>query len=81
MHDGISREGGLIDVGLEFNILSKSGAFLKYGQQMLGQGREAAKLYLKETPKVVKEITDAIWKIVKSGHAAAKVAMGVEEEE
>jgi len=81
MHDGISREGGLIDVGLEFNILTKSGAFLKYGQQMLGQGREAAKLYLKENPKVVREITDAIWKVVKSGHAAAKVAMGVEEEE
>lgn len=81
MHDGISREGGLIDVGLEFNILTKSGAFLKYGQQMLGQGREAAKLYLKENPKVVREITDAIWKVVKSGHASAKVAMGVEEEE
>ncbi len=81
MHDGVSREGGLIDVGLEFNILTKSGAFIKYGQQMLGQGREAAKLYLKENPKTVKEITDAIWKIVKSGHAAAKVAMGVEEAE
>ncbi len=81
MHDGVSREGGLIDVGLEFNILTKSGAFIKYGQQMLGQGREAAKLYLKENQKVVKEVTDAIWKIVKSGHAAAKVAMGVEEEE
>lgn len=48
---------------------------------MLGQGREAAKLYLKENPKVVKEITDAIWKVVKSGTVAAKVAMGVEEEE
>ncbi|MCX6791692.1 MAG: recombinase RecA [Candidatus Gottesmanbacteria bacterium] len=81
MHDGVSREGGLIDVGLEFNILTKSGAFLKYGQQMLGQGREAAKLYLKENPKVVKEITDAIWKVVKEGRAASKVAMGVEEEE
>ncbi|MCX6793546.1 MAG: recombinase RecA [Candidatus Gottesmanbacteria bacterium] len=81
MHDGVSQEGGLIDVGLEFNILTKSGAFLKYGQQMLGQGREAAKLYLKENPKVVKEITDAIWKVVREGRAASKVAMGVEEEE
>jgi len=81
MHDGISREGGLIDVGLEFNILTKSGAFLKYGAQMLGQGREAAKLYLKETPKVAKEITEAIWKVVREGRAASKVAMGVEEEE
>lgn len=81
MHGGISKEGGLIDVGLELGIVTKSGAFLKYGQQMLGQGREAAKLYLKETPKVTKEVTDAIWKAVKSGHVQAKVATGKEEEE
>ncbi|MBI3955892.1 recombinase RecA [Candidatus Gottesmanbacteria bacterium] len=81
MHDGISKEGGLIDVGLELSVLSKSGAFLKYGQQMLGQGREAAKLFLKENGKLTKEITDAIWKAVKTGAAHTKVAMGVEEEE
>lgn len=81
MHDGISREGGLIDVGLELSVLSKSGAFLKFGQQMLGQGREAAKLFLKENGKLTKEITDAVWKAVKSGQAHTKVAMGVEEEE
>ncbi|MDP1721879.1 MAG: recombinase RecA [Candidatus Gottesmanbacteria bacterium] len=81
MHDGISKEGGLIDVGLELNILTKSGAFLKYGTQMLGQGREAAKLFLKENGKLTKEITDAIWKAVKTGAAHPKVAMGVEEEE
>jgi recombination protein RecA len=75
MHDGVSKEGGLIDVGLEYNVLSKSGAFLKYGTQMLGQGREAAKLFLKENTKVAKEITEAIWKIVKSGHAQTKVAL------
>ena len=81
MHDGVSREGGLIDVGIEFNILSKSGAFIKYGTQMIGQGKEASKLFLKENPKIAKEITDAIWKVVRSGQAAAKVAMGVEEAE
>lgn len=81
MHDGISREGGLIDVGLELNILTKSGAFLKYGAQMLGQGREAAKIFLKENGKLTKEITDAIWKAVNTGQAHPKVAMGVEEEE
>ncbi|MBI5619534.1 DNA recombination/repair protein RecA, partial [Candidatus Gottesmanbacteria bacterium] len=81
MHDGVSREGGLIDVGLELGIVSKSGAFIKYGTQMLGQGKEAAKLFLKENAKVAKEITDAIWKAVKTGAAHAKVAMGVEEEE
>lgn len=81
MHDGVSKEGGLIDVGVELTIISKSGAFLKYGTQMLGQGKEAAKLFLRETPKVAKEITEAIWKAVKSGQVHAKVAMGVEEEE
>ncbi|MCL4359885.1 recombinase RecA [Patescibacteria group bacterium] len=81
MHDGISREGGLIDVGLEFNVLSKSGAFLKYQAQMLGQGREAAKMFLRENPKLTKEVTEAVWKVVKSGQTQTKVAMGVEEEE
>lgn len=80
MHDGVSREGGLIDVGLEFGILSKSGAFIKHGSQMLGQGKEASKLYLKENHKAAKEITDAIWKAVKSGNSHAKVAVAVEEE-
>lgn len=81
MHDGVSKEGGLLDVGVEMNILSKSGAFIKYGAQMLGQGKEASKLYLKENPKVAKEIAEAIWKAVKSGHAAPKVAVTVADEE
>lgn len=69
MHDGVSREGALLDVGVELGVINKSGAFLKYGTQMLGQGKEAAKLYLKENTKITKEISEAIWKIVKSGHA------------
>jgi len=81
MNDGISKEGGIIDVGLELGIITKSGAFLKYGSQMLGQGREAAKLFLKESHKIAKEITESIWKAVKSGNVQAKVAMGVEDEE
>lgn len=81
MNNGISKEGGLLDVGIEFNVLTKSGAFIKYGNQMLGQGREAAKAFLTENPKVVKEITDAVWKIIKSGNGQTKVAMGVEDEE
>lgn len=80
MNDGISREGALIDVALEFNILSKSGAFIKHGNQIIGQGKEAAKLHIKETPKAAKELSDAIWKIVHSGHMQAKVVMGAEEE-
>lgn len=81
MHDGVSKEGGIIDVGLEFEILTKSGAFIKYGTQMLGQGKEASKLFLKENHKVSKDIMEAIWKVVRSGNVQTKVAMGVEKEE
>lgn len=81
MHDGISKEGALIDVGIEFNILTKSGAFIKYSGQMLGQGKEATKMFLRETPKVAKEISEAIWKVVKSGAAQTKVVVGEEEKE
>lgn len=81
MHDGVSKEGALIDVGVEFNVLTKSGAFIKYGTQMLGQGKEATKMALRENPKLAKEISEAIWKIVRSGQVQAKVALGVEETE
>jgi recombination protein RecA len=81
MHDGISREGGILDVALELGILTKSGAFIKYGTQLIGQGKEASKLTLKENAKLTKEITEAIWKAVKSGAVQPKVAMGVEDKE
>jgi recombination protein RecA len=81
MHDGISKEGALIDVGIEFNILSKAGAFIKHGTQMLGQGKEATKAFLRENPKTAKEISEAIWKIVRSGSVQTKVVVGAEEEE
>jgi recombination protein RecA len=80
MHDGISREGAVLDVGVEHGVINKSGAFLKYSGQMLGQGKEAAKLFLKENPKIFKEISEAIWKAVKAGHVQAKVAVTEDEE-
>ena len=46
LEGGISKEGGLIDVGLEFEVISKSGAFLRFEEKMLGQGREAARIFL-----------------------------------
>ena len=73
MHDGVSREGALIDVGVELGVVNKSGAFLKFGTQMLGQGKEAAKLYLKGNTKLIREMMEAVWKAVKSGHSTPKV--------
>lgn len=70
---GISREGNIIDVGLEMGVLTKSGAFIRFGEKMLGQGKEAVRIYLSENHKVAKEIFDAIWKAYKSGQMKEKV--------
>ena len=75
---GISKEAGIIDVGLELGVLSKTGAFIRLGEKMLGQGREAARIYLTENPKSAKEILDTIWKVFKSGQMKEKV-VGKEE--
>jgi recombination protein RecA len=66
---GISKSGGLIDVGVDFAIIEKSGSFFKYKDEVLAQGREAAKIVLEEKPKLAKQIEDAIWKKAKSGKA------------
>jgi recombination protein RecA len=67
---GISHEGELIDLGLELGTLSKSGAFIKCGEEFLGQGREAARKFLGDNPKVAKKIGDQILKQAKSGKTA-----------
>lgn len=79
MENGISKEGSLIDVGVEMGAVIKSGAFYKYGSQMLGQGREAAKIYLTENPKLAKEIEQEILK--KSATGKLPVKLGEDEEE
>ncbi len=45
---GISKEGNILDLGLELGLVTKSGAFFSYGDTRLGQGRENAKQYLSE---------------------------------
>lgn len=79
--DGISRSGGILDVGVEMGIISKSGAFFKYGEKMLGQGREAVKIFLDENPKIAEEITKKIWEQVKSGKKVVPKEIGEESAE
>lgn len=55
-NEGISHNGLLIDLGVETNIVDKSGAWFSYGDMRLGQGRENAKATLKENPEVAAEI-------------------------
>jgi len=53
---GISREGDLLDLAAEQNLIAKSGAWYSYGSERIGQGRENAKTYLKEHPEVAAEV-------------------------
>lgn len=74
---GISREGGIIDVGVEMGILQKSGAFYRFGELMIGQGKEASKMFLQEKPEVAQKVVDEIMK--KNKTSGTPVAVGVEE--
>jgi recombination protein RecA len=76
---GISREGGIMDVGVEMGIVQKSGAFFRYGELMLGQGKQASMIFLKEKPEVAKKIVDDI--NAKSKTTSAPVEVGIETKE
>jgi recombination protein RecA len=55
-NEGISKTGGLVDLGTEFNILKKSGTWYSYGEDKIGQGRENVKKYLAENPSILAEV-------------------------
>jgi recombination protein RecA len=59
-NEGISREGGLLDVGIAAGILTKTGAWFNYGDTRLGQGRENAREFLKQNPEIAAAIDDEI---------------------
>jgi recombination protein RecA len=59
-NEGISTEGGLLDVGIAAGILTKTGAWFNYGETRLGQGRENARDFLKANTEIAKRIDDEI---------------------
>ena len=61
---GISREGPLLDTGVDMDIVKKSGAWYTYEGEQLGQGREKAKIFLSENPEIMMEIQNRIWETV-----------------
>jgi len=77
MANGISRQGGIIDVAIEMGVIQKSGAFYRYGNIMLGQGKVAAQMYLAENLDVEKKIVAEIMQKNKEG--ATPVEVGIEE--
>jgi len=58
--EGISKYGDLVDIGVDKNIIEKSGSWFAYGGERLGQGRENAKQFLKENPQIAKTIEDRV---------------------
>jgi recombination protein RecA len=58
--EGISHTSLLVDIGAESNIIEKSGAWYSYKGQKIGQGRENAKMYLKDNPAIMAEIEEQV---------------------
>jgi recombination protein RecA len=73
--EGISKEGSIIDIGVELDIVQKSGAWFSYNGERLGQGRENAKQYLKDNPEICAQIEKQIREVTLSEGALAKAAV------
>lgn len=80
-NEGISREGNLIDVGVDMNIVRKSGAWFYLGDERIGQGRENAKTFLKTHPELMSELDSLIRSHMTNAAAAAAVGPVPEQEE
>ena len=60
MAKGVSKTGELVDLGVKAGVVEKSGAWFSYNSQRLGQGRENAKLFLRDNPELANEIETAL---------------------
>lgn len=69
-NEGISKAGDLLDTGVEYGVVAKSGNTYSYGEEKLGVGRENAKRFLRENQKVMAKISKDIWKKVKEEEQA-----------
>jgi recombination protein RecA len=78
--EGISREGGLLDVGVAMDVVDKTGAWFTFAETRLGQGREASKDFLRQNPPIATEIESRIRTKVAGGDVAVPVE-GIEEAE
>ncbi|MFZ1756922.1 MAG: recombinase RecA [Caldilineaceae bacterium] len=59
-NEGISKTGDLLDLGVEYDVVTKRGAFYSFGETRLGQGRENSKVFLMENPEIASEIDQII---------------------
>jgi recombination protein RecA len=64
--EGISKTGEIVDLGVELEIIKKSGSWFSYGDTKLGQGRDAVKSLLKDNPELMQELEQKITKALQS---------------
>ncbi|MCL6443742.1 MAG: recombinase RecA [Alicyclobacillus sp.] len=79
--EGISREGSLVDIATEIDIIQKSGAWYSFREERLGQGRENVKQFLKEHPEIADEIERQVREYFHVAGPNAKIAASVDTDE
>ena len=77
--EGISHSGLVLDIAAEANIIQKSGAWYQYGDQRIGQGRENAKLFLKDNPAVLAEVEVKVRELLGMKQTAPEEEIASEE--
>lgn len=71
--DGISKTGEIIDLGVTYNIIKKSGSWFSYGDSKLGQGREGVRTILKDNPELAQELEAKIFEAVTNANTTMTV--------
>jgi len=79
-NEGISIAGDVLDAGVLHRVIDKKGNTYQFGEEKLGVGRETAKKYLKENPKLIKEIKKQVWEAFKRGERPDEEEANKEEE-
>src|ERR687884_306428 len=78
---GISTSGCLIDLGIEHNVITKSGSFFSYGEERLGQGRNNAKQFLDEHQEIAKEVESRIYEALELDRDRLSVPVETEDDD
>jgi recombination protein RecA len=78
---GISKEGNILDIAVDMNVIKKSGSWYEYDGSKIGQGRDSAKEYLVQNPKIAVEVESKIKKLVLSGKEAVPLEIAVEDQD
>jgi recombination protein RecA len=68
-NEGISVSGDVLDNGVIYKVINKSGNSYSYKEDKLGVGRETAKKFLRDNPKLLKSVSKDIWEVVEKGEA------------